>query len=144
EALRLDVDAAIVGKAGALVEARVLRIVVLLGAEQRQRAEELAVEELALEAQLVALADRGAERREVLPELRLRLVDVAVAPVDPQVVGEGVRDADVRRDLLLVAVAKLVEVEASRPHVDRVEADDQAEGVRRIEMGDAVEPPNIV
>src|SRR5690606_16954535 len=56
EALRLDVDAAIVGKAGALVEARVLRIVVLLGAEQRQRAEELAVEELALEAQLVALA----------------------------------------------------------------------------------------
>src|SRR5690606_33974947 len=43
EALGLDVDAAIVGKPRLFVEARVLGVVVLLGAEQRQRAQQAAV-----------------------------------------------------------------------------------------------------
>src|SRR5690606_15742718 len=79
EALGLDVDAAIVGKPRLFVEARVLGVVVLLGAEQRQRAQQAAVEELALDAHLVALADRGAERRQEIGRASCReSVEVSV------------------------------------------------------------------
>src|SRR5690606_36880360 len=90
EALGLDVDAAIERQTRIRIEAGVLRIVVLLGAENRQRGEQLTVEELALQSELVAHADSRPERREILAELGLRLVDIAVARIDAKRVGKCV------------------------------------------------------